>query len=138
MRLPQLKLITAESIPGMPSWFRPFLSQLNQFLSVVYDSLNKGLTFHENVNSLTRELTFATSASYASGDFPVIRFRSELGRKAIGVILLQLNEAAPNNERVIIGALGSPNWEEDNQGIRVKYIGGLEHSKKYTARFLVV
>ena len=134
--MPTLKRIGEELFRGAPDWFRRFLAVLNPFLDAVYLALSRQLTFQENIASQIREFTFTTKSTYTSGDFDVLRFSTGLSERAIGVVLLQVNEIA-DSEPVIQSAV-SLNWIESQGSIVVRYVAGLENSKKYGLRLLIV
>lgn len=135
--LPTIKQVTREDLREAPDWIERLLNPLNQFMASVYQALNGALTFGTNIRGSVRELRFNTSATYDTGDFTPLEFPTGLGGvKAIGCLILQLNESA-SAETVLTGA-SVANWTERNGRIAVKYISGLANSTKYTVRFLVI
>lgn len=134
--LPSIRRLSREDLPGAPSWIEQLLVPLNLFMSSVYDNLNHGLTFPQNIRSSTRELTFSTSATYTTGDFTHLIFASGIPTRVAGVLVLQITEVAAQPD-VITGAV-TLDWTEDNQGVRVRYVSGLANSKRYTVRLLVI
>lgn len=134
--LPTIKQVTREDLREAPDWIERLLTPLNQFMASVFQALNGDLTFGTNIRASIRELRFNTSATYSTGDFPELAFASGLKVKANGCLILQLNEST-DPEEPLTGA-SVANWIERNGRIVVKYISGLENSKKYTVRFLVI
>jgi hypothetical protein len=134
-RLPEIRRILREDIKEAPSWIEKLLTPLNSFMSVVYENLNKNITFRENIACQIKEMEFETLATYSSLDWTLVQFKG-LSYKATGVLLMQLYEKA--DTYIPIKKAVSIDWLDLNGSININYISGLENSKKYFARFLVI
>lgn len=133
MRLPSQKRILREDVKGAPGWIVPVIDTFNSFADSVYQALNRNITFTENIADQIKELTYVTPSTY-----PVMEdysFVSSLKTKAIGVLLLQALDR-DTYEPVSIDT--SVPWVEINGSIVIKPLEGLEASKTYTIRLLVI
>lgn len=137
-KLPSQKRILKEDIKDAPSWIDKIITPLNVFMEVVWNALNKNLTFEDNFVSLTKEVEFTTLSTYSSGlisGFEPIKFKHNLKNKPTGVLLTQI---LLTND--VYGVILNPvtiNWIELNGEIIVNYITGLDNEKTYTIRLLV-
>lgn len=132
MKLPTQKRILREDIKDAPDWVSSLINPINSFMEVVYQSLNKNITFSENVAAFIKELTYTTSSTYPAG--LVVSFANSLKTKASGVMLMQIYETATYTPPP--GPVYIP-WVENNGAIMVSSITGLEASKTYLIRLLV-
>lgn len=134
MRLPSIKKILQEDLGSdAPKWTSAIVGPVNSFMEAIYNMVNKNVTFTENIASNIKEVTFRTSSAYPVMD--PIEFDSGLRVKAIGVTVQQVYEKlvyAPPPGPVWAG------WVENNGTISISKITGLEASKVYIIRFLVV
>ncbi len=136
--LPSIKLISREDLKEAPSWIERLLSPLNSFMAAVYENLNRGLTFRQNIRCNIKEVRFATPSNYvAASGFTEIVFATGLRVKADGVILLQLYQTDVARTEFITLAT-SFDWIELEGEIHVRFIAGLDDSHSYFARFLVI
>lgn len=137
-RLDSLRRIGAELYQVAPDWGRKLFDTLNPFIDEVFNALQRRLTFQENFAGAIREFTFETKANYTAGvaGWDAIRFGTGLKVKAIGCVILQVNEVA-DNDPVIIEPV-TLNWVEvagaDGPEIVIRYVAGLANSKKYSLR----
>jgi len=88
-KLPTNRKVLTEDLKELPpevkKGIQPLVETFNNFASVVYQNLNKNITFDANIACFIKELTYKTPASY-----PVMEnmsFVSELKTKAIGVAI---------------------------------------------------
>lgn len=116
-----------------PSWVGGIIEPFNSFAEVVYQALNRNITFTENINSFVKEITYKTTASYPSAD--QISFTNDLKTRATGVLVMQAFERT--SYQPAPGPVYVP-WVEDNGLILVNAITGLAASKTYTIRLLVI
>lgn len=136
-RLPNVRRLSRDSVRGAPAWFEPALRFINTFADGVYRALDRGLTFQENFVATIRELEFETASDYTSADtWTEQRFQTGLRVRAMGVVPLQIQELA-NNEPVVMGAV-TLDWTERDGQIVIRWVTGLEDSKRYRLRVLVV
>lgn len=133
MRLPIQKKILREDLKGAPDWINPLIDVLNSFMGSVYTSLNRNITFNDNIASFEKELVYNTPSTYPSGMDPV-EFLSQLKTKARAVILEQAYDRS--NYVAATGPVYVP-WVENNGSIILSTIQGLEASKSYVIRVLV-
>jgi hypothetical protein len=131
-RLPPQKKILREDLKDAPSWVNPLIDTLNNFMESVYQSLNKNITFEDNVSCFIKELIYKTPSTYPTMDN--VEFTSLLKVKATGVQVLQVYNRATYEPAT--GAVYVP-WVEDNSTIRIFPITGLAASTTYVVRLLV-
>jgi hypothetical protein len=133
MKLPNIYKILMEDIKDPPPWIGSLIDPINSFMEAVYQSLNSNITFTENIASNVKELTLRTSSAY-----PVmenIEFMTGLKTRAIGCLVLQAYEKGTYAPAP--GPYGVA-WVENNGNIVISKVTGLEASKVYILRFLVI
>lgn len=132
MKLPQVKRILREDLKGAPDWVTFLIEPINSFIETVYLSLNKNITFQENILSNIKDITFRTTSAYPTME--PISFRSNLKSRAIGLIVISAYE-----KDTYVPAAGPvyAAWTEVNGSIEIQTIAGLAQSKVYEIRFLV-
>lgn len=133
--LPTTKRISKEDIKDAPSWFDPFLTQINTFFSAVYDALNGQVTFVDNITAQVKDLTFTTLATYSSDDWQSFSFKSSLRKKATGLLILDLTQEAESYTPVKQAV--SLDWTELNGNIVIGFVSGLENETTYHLRVLL-
>lgn len=133
-RLPTIRRLTKQQVPDAPAWFDVVINVLNLFLDAVFSALAGNLTFRQNIRSSIRDLRFRTLANYATGDWTELTFPHNLGVRADGVQILQIQATSG---AVLTDAV-SLDWTELNGEIRVRYIAGLAASTDYSVRLLVI
>lgn len=133
MKLPSIKKILREDVKDAPPWISAIIDPINTFMEAVYQSLNKNITFTENIASNVKELVVRTSSSYPTMD--QIEFESGLRTRATGIMVMQAYEKS-----TYIPAVGPvyASWIESNGTIIVYGIRGLDVSKVYIVRLLVI
>ena len=117
------------------------MTPLNSFFSVVYECLNRNITFGENIACQIKEMEFSTPSDYTSATplidgWPGLQFKSTLGYRATGLLILQIYEKG-DYYSPITGAV-SLDWNDLDGQITINYISGLSDSKDYFIRFLVI
>lgn len=132
MRLPTQKKILREDLKDAPGWITGVIDPINNFMEVVYQALNKNITYSENVAAFVKELTYTTPSTYPTMDD--VEFVSVLKTKATGLQLLQIIDKATYAPPA--GPVYVP-WVEDNGTIVISPITGLAASKTYVVRLLV-
>lgn len=133
MKLPTQKKILREDLKDAPPWVNGIIEPVNTFMESVYQSLNKNITFKDNIGSFLKELIYTTPSTYPSG-VENVAFMNELRTRPIGCQVIQAYErttyvAAP-------GPVYAP-WIEDDGSIIISAITGLVASKTYLIRLLV-
>lgn len=133
--LPSVKSIRQEDIgPEAPSWIGNLLGPLTIFMESVYSAFNKQITFQENISCNIREFVINTRNDYGSGGWDNLTFPSNLRRKPIGVLVLQVIES----DGTVMTSSVFPSWVDLSGDIQIQYVSGLSANTKYTLRFLVV
>ncbi len=133
MKLPATKKVLREDVKDAPSWISGVIEPLNSFMENVYQALNKNITFTENINSFVKEITYTTTAGYPLAD--EISFTNELKTRATGVMIMQAYERTTYTPAP--GPVYVP-WVENNGKLLISAITGLQASKSYTIRMLVI
>jgi hypothetical protein len=133
-KLPDLKRILREDVSEAPDWITQLIYPVNSFNQSVYQSLNKQLTFRENIASSIRTVEFTTPSTYPT-DFTTIRISSGIPTTAEGVVMLQLRIKSDNYMNITT----SPfiNWVDINREINITHISGLAASTTYQLRVLI-
>jgi len=140
-KLPNQKRVLREDLKDAPSWIDRLITPLNSFMESVYYALNKNITFNENIASQIKEIEFTTLSTYSTASpkidgFQVIQFPHSLKNKPFGVTIQQITEKSgtynPITSPVCI------DWYDNNGVININYITGLEDSKTYIIRLLVL
>lgn len=134
MKLPQIKKILREDIKEAPNWVNGIIGPVNTFMESVYQSLNKNITFDQNIASFIKEITYRTPSTYPTG-VEIVQFQNNLRTKPIGIIVLQVYDKT--NYTAPPGPVYIP-WIEDNGTININTITGLEADKIYTIRMLII
>jgi len=135
--LPPIKRIMREDIKEAPGWIEKVIYPVNLFMDAVYSSLNKNLTFSENITSQTKTLTFQTKSSYdgTAANWDDLLFVHSLPGAAKGCLLLKIQEVADNYSPITSAVF--VNWLDINKTITINLLTGLTASKKYNVTFLV-
>lgn len=130
-------LIKADDLgQNLPPFVDPLLRLLNQDLAALSSLLAGGLLLPGNVSAFVKELEVRTLATYTSGAFTEVRFATGLRRKLVEVRVAQAIDR-DDPEAVLSGSL-RVHWIEDAGDVRVRWIDGLDASKRYWLRFLVI
>lgn len=135
-KLPQYRRILKEDLKGSPDWVDRLLTPINSVFESVFTALAGGLTFVENVRSTIRDVTFKTPSTYISdNEFNQINFASGLKVKATGLQILQIEESTGDK---LVDAVMATGWLDNSGQIQVTFMTGLQDSKQYNVRFLVI
>ena len=129
MKLPIIKKILREDISTAPSWIDQVIGPINSFMETIYMSMNKNLTFTENLASFVKELTYKADGT------TVVSFPNTLKTKAMGVVLLQAFQK--KDYTPVLTTVYIP-WVESNNEIKISPIIGLTNGETYTIRVLVI
>lgn len=129
-KLPPIKKILREDVKGAGEWINAVIEPVNSFMESVYQSLNKSLTYGENLATFIKEVTVRTPSTYPVMD--PVEFLSELKFKATGVQVLQTIEKSTYTPVAVTVA-----WVETNGTIQVSSFTGLAADKVYTVRLLI-
>lgn len=135
-KLPSIKRVLREDVKEAPNWIERILLPMNTFFESVYQALNKNITFTENIACQVKDIKFTTSSTYSSGDFEPLKFVSTLRVKASGLILLQIFEDAGSYVPMTQGV--HLDWVEINGTININHISGLDNSKTYYLKVLLI
>jgi hypothetical protein len=133
MKLPTQKKVLKEDVKGAGPWITPLLDTLNSFMEIIYQAMNRNITFRENIACQIKEITYKTPSTYPAS-VEQFRFISTLKTKATGVIAIQAYERSTYVPAE--GPVYAP-WVEDNGDIVLSTITGLEADKTYVIRLLV-
>lgn len=136
-KLPSQKRISREDLSEADSWIVRLLNPLNSFMESIYYALNRNLTFKDNIQSRVYEFSFSTASDYTSNNtFSEINVSKGFKEKANGVLILQIYEKDKQYDPITESI--SIDWIEINQNIRIKFISGLDDSKNYVCRILII
>lgn len=131
MALPSLTRFLVEDFPDQKDWIGKLFSPLNSFLRGVYQLLNKGLTFEENIAAQIHTSAFNNNTA----EFPII-FKYTLGTSPTGCIVVSASDTSTSPSS--LGAV-FPTWEYDsvNNQIRITALTGLVTEHSYKVTFLI-
>ena len=133
MKLPSQKRILREDLKGAPDWVNGIIGPVNSFMETVYQAMNKNITFKDNIASFIREFRVTTDATYPT--IPAVTtFNNELKTKSIGLSTIYAVDSSYNPAPGPVYCA----WVEDNGIITISNITGLEPSKTYTIRVMVI
>lgn len=139
-KLPNVKSISREQFKEPPSWIDLLLSPINQFFELIYNALNRDITFNENIRCQLKTITFTTPSTYdgtySATKFTSISFPRTIGTTAIGLWPINFYEVSTNT--VYLTTAPIINWFDNNGIITINFIGGLSASKKYTFNVVVI
>jgi hypothetical protein len=139
-RLPNVKSISREQFRDPPSWIELLLSPINQFFELVYNALNRDISFTENIRCQIKTIQFSTPSTYdgnySPDKFIPITFPRTLNTTAIGLWPINFYEVSTNF--VYLQQAPMINWFDNNGIITINFIGSLKASKKYSVTFVVI
>lgn len=134
--LPPIKRIFKEDLGAdVPGWITRLLAPLNQFMASVYQALNKGLTFAQNIKSDEREFQVqaGTDPDDNTFSFPLTNVQQPRG---VFVENVFLRDGTP----IVFTAAPYVSWTWDSSTNTLQIIGitGLTNGTTYTVRVLVI
>jgi len=132
MRLPPLKKLLREDLPGAPDWVSPMINVINSFFEASYQLFNKNIAYDQNIACQIKEISYSTPSTYPAIDD--IQFVSGLKIKATGCIVLAAFDSETYTPAV--GPVYAP-WQDVNGNIVIGPITGLVASKNFTIRLLI-
>ncbi|MBK7497365.1 MAG: hypothetical protein IPI28_18920 [Candidatus Omnitrophica bacterium] len=138
MKLPTYKRISREDIAEAPDWIGRLIYPINQVFETVYSTLNRNITFADNILSFQKSVQFTTKATYSSGGWDEISFPipDTFRVKVSGVLMLS---GRPTDDSLITSTnIGAVIWSENNRNVLINFIGGLQDSKEYVFSFMVI
>lgn len=137
-KLPSINKISKEALKDAPSWVDGLIGPINSFFETVYYAFNKNITFEDNFVSQMIELQFRTGGTYISDNvFPDLTFNRSIPTKTKGIIILSITRDSDNYTPITSGG-NTIQWEDRNGLIDIHYISGLEDSKSYKLRLLLI
>lgn len=136
MPLPSVRRIDRSSLKEAPSWIEALLTPLNSFMQSVYALLDGGLTIGANVQGQFRSIGFTTPADYASGGFERLVISNPLRNPATCVIIAKISEATSADP--LLTSATSVQWSPDPDGVKIRYVAGLQADTRYSATFLIL
>lgn len=131
--LPPINRISKEDLRDAPGWIDRLLYPLNLFFDSVYRSLNRSLTFHDNIDS--QEIIFRITAGAAAAD-NTAQFIVTMKNKPTGLILKSASRVAGNYTPI-----GSPvfvEWYYETGSIKITAISGLTVGVVYDLIILLI
>ena len=136
--LPVFRRFSVQEVPDAPEWIEQVFNPLNLFCETTVATLNKGLTFGENVQGQIYSTSFTTSATYNTGDFPTITFNYTGGGQPLNCVIGRIQKT--DGVKIITSVMVSDwnlNLNKSPAEVTINYIAGLENSKKYNVTFSV-
>jgi hypothetical protein len=116
--LPPVKRLVQEDFASQKSWIGLLLGPLNDFMTAVYNGLNRGLTFGENMKAQVKTLTVDNTQP----TFTPIEFTSTIGRPAaLWVVKIEDRAGAPQ----VVRAPVTVDWSYSNGLVYINNVSGL-------------
>jgi hypothetical protein len=128
-KLPVLKSFLAQDYLQAGPWISKFLYTLNLFTGSIYQALNGGLTFQDNMLAQINTLTL-------TGASPVTSFKWKFASLPIGVVLLNITDIS--QIPLPITKATTVQWSSGAGIVNVTGITGLESARTYSCTFLTV
>ena len=126
-----------DSKESLPTWLDALIYVFNLFLEQVTRAFSRGITFQENIRSQEYEFKVITSSNYTSGNWTIIRFKWDFPViNPRGVIILTAVQTGVNYTPLQKAV--SCDWLYVNGSIEIRYVSGLDDSKTYQIRVLVI
>jgi hypothetical protein len=135
-QIPNLKRIVIEEFPAEHrKWLVNLIEPLNDFFKVMYQNMNKGLTFENNIQSQIKDIEFTYSAVYPTKANP-LQFKNSMPVKPIGLIPLkiQVNSSDP----AVLTSATTLDWTYSGSDIEIRNITGLTVGVSYKIKVLVI
>lgn len=124
--LPRLRRFTLEDYPTQREWIAKLFDPLNQLVDTVFDALNKGLTFRENMRAVVKDLDFTES----TGVYPILFPWDLRGAGPTGLIIARvISDTAPTTT---VGA----DWTFDGTSVVINSFFGLTTGEKYKIKVI--
>lgn len=136
MELPKFKRIDRSALKDAPDWVDQLLRPLNSFMSTVFSTLDRGITFGDNIRSMSKTLSFTTPSDYATGGWDRMVFQNELRAAPFCVTIASIRDNA-DDDPVLLDSV-SVHWTPDPDGIKIRRIAGLQPDTSYTVTLLVL
>jgi len=137
-KLPSIKRIVKEDIQDAPEWIDQLISPLNTFMEEVYFALDNQLSIGDNIRGSLTKITVRTLSTYGNtpvtDNWEVVNINNPIGVRPQIVSIGQVTDL--NTFLPAIDPVGVA-WDFLNGIIRLKYISGLEPSKKYEINLLI-
>ncbi len=131
MKLPNIKRVLREDLgAGVPSWVEGLIGPLNTFMEAVYQTLNKNVTFSENIASFIIELTIKTDGA---GAFAPMSFLNQIKIRPKNLIIGQVYV----KDTFLPVATSGIAWNTDGTNVTVYEIGGLGNLTTYVVRLVI-
>lgn len=133
-RVPTVRRLSVDAIPEVPDWFRnSVLYVFNQLIESEHNSLDKGITVADNLDTQVKEVQFTTASDYElNNNFTELKFKKNLGGSAVGVNIAKI--WIKDAESTILTGSISLDWTEQNDQIKIRFISGLADSTTYVVR----
>lgn len=131
MKLPNIRRILREDLGAdVPNWTLNLIGPLNSFMESVYQTLNKNVTFSENIASFVTEITVRTDGS---GNFDRVQFLNQIKTRPQSVQICQVYVKSTFDPI----AAAAISWNTDGTNLNVYEITGLSPSETYIVRLLI-
>ena len=135
-RVPEFRRLGVEDFPkDVKSWLGKLLAPLNSMFKTIYENLNHGLTFEENMIAQVKTLTFTKLSTYPSSDSP-LKFKNTMRVKPIGVIILAIKENV-SNPSALTSAVAI-DWSYGGEYVKINNITGLTNDTSYEITLLSI
>lgn len=135
-KLPEQQRLLAEDFQSQRSWIDKLIYPINQFMSSVWNALNKGLTFKENISSDMKEI------SIKSTDLPYT-FSHNIKGRVDSILVLKAkydpNRNGTNPEDPLTSGLNVEFYDNGKGQVVITRIGGLlSNNRFYSIKLLML
>lgn len=127
-KLPSVKNIQMQDIPGAPVWFDSFLQRLNKFMIATYDGMDKRLSINDNLQAYIHEMI-----SFKPEYIPY-KIASKLPVNVSGIIKVSCQDVT-DGYTAMTNAI-DVSWYSENNNIIIDNIIGLTAGHTYNIRLV--
>lgn len=127
MKPPKVRFIRED----YPELSEKFLRNLTSVADYIAQTLGGRLSLVEASGSFVKEVTFTAADTFAA-----IRFRNDLDREPLGIVILRSWDVTDATPRAV--SLANPAWETSKGDIVISDFGGAVSGQKYRVKMLVL
>lgn len=131
--LPPIKRISREDVREAPAWVAKLLDPLNNFMDSVWTSLNRGLTFQDNIASQLYSFRVIAGATASAN---TTKFTLTMKTRPSGILVVSAKLVSGNYSP--IGAAVYAEFTLSEKQVTVTAISGLTNGSTYDITVLLI
>ena len=132
---PRLKKIKREDMPGSREWIDPLLLVVNQTTQTLNAAFGGQLELASNVAGDVRDLEVLTGPNYTLGIMPLVKLRPTITTRARACQILQVIDL--DDVDAILSGPYEADWRDIGGELQIRWISGLDGSKRYQVRVFI-